>query len=152
MGREELTPKGSIKKTLLALQGFQKARSSPRRHEINEKTDISVSFVENKIKGSKTVESLTFTIAENANASKLDTVSMPRQPQLELELPERNGIAPEMTVFLGKLKQDFGLSVPQVKIVQQHIETNGMAYVEEKIAVVNSEPRPNAAPDFLGSA
>lgn len=152
MGTVELTAKGSIKKTLLALyKDFKKRALLPAVTEINEKTDIFVSFVENKVKGSKTVESLTFTIAENANASKLDAVSIPRQPQLELELPERNGAAPETTVFLGKLKQDFGLSAPQVKIIQQYIETNGMAYLEEKIAVVNSEPRSNAARTFLAA-
>jgi Initiator Replication protein len=152
MGTVELTPKGSVKRTLLALyKDFKKRALLPAVTEINEKTDISICFVENKVKGSKTVESLTFTITENANASKLDAVSIPRQPQLELELPERNGVSPETMVFLGKLKQDFGLGAPQVKTVQQYIETNGMAYVEEKIAVVNSEPRPNAARTFLAA-
>lgn len=152
MGTVELTAKGSIKKTLLALyKDFKKRALLPAVTEINEKTDIFVSFVENKLRGSKTVESLTFTITESANASRLDAVAIPRQPQLELELPERNGIAPEATVFLGKLKQDFGLSAPQIKIIQQYIETNGMAYVEEKIAVVNSEPRSNAARTFLAA-
>jgi len=152
MGTVELTAKGSIKKTLLALyKDFKKRALLPAVTEINEKTDIFVSFVENKLRGSKTVESLTFTITESANASRLDAVAIPRQPQLELELPERNGVAPEATVFLGKLKQDFGLSAPQIKIIQQYIETNGMAYVEEKIAVVNSEPRSNAARTFLAA-
>jgi plasmid replication initiation protein len=152
MGTVELTAKGSIKKTLLTLyKDFKKRALLPAVTEINEKTDIFVSFVENKLRGSKTVESLTFTITESANASRLDAVAIPRQPQLELELPERNGVAPEATVFLGKLKQDFGLSAPQIKIIQQYIETNGMAYVEEKIAVVNSEPRSNAARTFLAA-
>ena len=153
MGTVELTPKGNIKKTLLALyKDFKKRALLPAVTEINEKTDISVSFVENKVKGSKTVESLTFTITESANASKLDAVPIPRQPQLELELAEsRNGIESETAVFLSKLKQDFGLSAPQIKTVEQYIETNGMAYVEEKIAVVNSEPRPNAARTFLAA-
>ncbi|HEY5742732.1 MAG TPA: replication initiation protein [Terrimicrobiaceae bacterium] len=152
MGTVELTAKGSIKKTLLALyKDFKKRALLPAVTEINEKTDIFVSFVENKLRGSKTVESLTFTITESANASRLDAVAIPRQPQLELELPERNGVAPVATVFLGKLKQDFGLSAPQIKIIQQYIETNGMAYVEEKIAVVNSEPRSNAARTFLAA-
>lgn len=84
----------------------------PAVSEINEKTDISVFFVENKVKGSKTVESLTFTITESGNASKLDAVPIPRPPQLELELSERNGIESETVVFLSKLKQDFG-SVPR---------------------------------------
>jgi plasmid replication initiation protein len=150
MGTVELTPKGSIKKTLLALyKDFKKRALLPAVTEINEKTDISVSIVENKVKGSKTVESLTFTITESANASKLDAVPIPRQPQLELELAEsRDGTESETAVFLSKLKQDFGLSAPQIKTVQQYIETNSMAYVEEKIAVVNSEPRPNAARTF----
>src|SRR4029077_11402676 len=73
-------------------------------------------------------------------------------PQLELELAEPNEDAEsEAANFLRKLKEDFGLSAPQVKIIQQYIQTNGMAYVEEKIAVVNSEPRPNAARTFLAA-
>ena len=152
LGTVELTSKGSVKRTLLALyKDFKKRALLPAVTEINEKTDISVSFIENKVKGSKTVESLTFTINENANASKLDAVAIPRQPQLELELAERNGVAPDMGVFLRKLKQDFGLSAPQTKTVQQFIETNGMGYVEEKVAVVNCEARPNAARAFLAA-
>ncbi|HEY5814347.1 MAG TPA: replication initiation protein, partial [Terrimicrobiaceae bacterium] len=136
MGTVELTPKGKIKKTLLALyKDFKKRALLPAVTEINEKTDIFVSFVENKMKGSKTVESLTFTITESANASNLDAVHITRPPQLELELAEsRDGNESEMAVFLRKLKQDFGLSAPQINAVHQYLETNGMAYVEEKIA------------------
>jgi plasmid replication initiation protein len=152
MGTVELTPKGSVKRTLLALyKDFKKRALLPAVTEINEKTDISICFVENKVKGSKTVESLTFTIAESANASKLDAVAIPRQPQLELELPDRNRVASDTDIFLGKLKQDFGLSAPQVKSVQEYIETNGIAYVKEKIAVVDAEPRPNAARTFFAA-
>ena len=153
MGTIELTPKGKINKTLLALyKDFKKRALLPSVAEINEKTDIFVSFVENKIRGAKTVESLTLTITENANASKLESVAIPRPPQLELELAEPNDDAEsEAADFLRKLKEDFGLSAPQVKIIQQYIQTNGMAYIEEKIAVVNSEQRPNAARTFLAA-
>ena len=49
MGTVELTPKGSIKKTLLALyKDFKKRALLPAVTEINEKTDISVSFVKIK--------------------------------------------------------------------------------------------------------
>jgi hypothetical protein len=54
-------------------------------------------------------------------------------------------------VFLRKLKDDFGVSAPQVKTIEQYIQTHGMAYIEEKIAVVNSESRPNAARAFLAA-
>lgn len=153
MGTVELTPKGKIKRTLLApYKDFKKRALLPAVAEINEKTDIFISFVENKISGTKTVESLTFTISESDNASKLDAVPIPRPPQLELALPESSdGAEPETAAFLRKLKQDFGLSAPQVNTVRQYIQNNGMAYVEEKIAVVNSEPRPNAARAFLAA-
>ena len=60
MGTVELTPKGNISKTLLALyKDFKKRALLPAVTEINQKTDISVSFVENKIPGAKAVESLT---------------------------------------------------------------------------------------------
>jgi hypothetical protein len=69
-----------------------------------------------------------------------------------LELPEPNEHAQSgADAFLHKLKDDFGLSAPQVKTIEQYIQTDGMAYVEEKIAVVNSEPRPNAARAFLAA-
>lgn len=153
MGTVELTPKGNISKTLLALyKDFKKRALLPAVTEINQKTDIFVSFVENKVKGAKAVESLTFTISENANASELEAVPIPQAPQLELELPEPNEHGETgADVFLRKLKDDFGLSAPQVKIVEQYIQTHGMAYIEEKIAVVNSESRPNAARAFLAA-
>jgi hypothetical protein len=69
-----------------------------------------------------------------------------------LELPEPNEHSRSgADAFLRKLKDDFGLSAPQVKTIEQYIQTNGMAYIEEKIAVVNSEPRPNAARAFLAA-
>src|ERR1700724_3018069 len=154
MGTVELTSKGNISKTLLALyKDFKKRALLPAVTEINQKTDIFVSFVENKIKGAKTVESLTFTIiSENANASELEAVPIPHAPQLELELPEPNEHTQSgVDEFLRKLKDDFGLSGPQMKTIEQYIQTNGMAYIEEKIAVVNSEPRPNVARAFLGA-
>jgi plasmid replication initiation protein len=153
MGTVELTPKGNISKTLLALyKDFKKRALLPAVTEINQKTDIFVSFVENKVKGAKAVESLTFTISENAKASELEAVPIPQAPQLELELPEPNEHGETSAdVFLRKLKDDFGLSAPQVKTIEQYIQTHGMAYIEEKIAVVNSESRPNAARAFLGA-
>lgn len=153
MGTVELTSKGNISKTLLALyKDFKKRALVSAVTEINQKTDICVSFVENKVKGAKTVESLTFTIGENANASALEAVPIPRTPQLELDLPEPNDDAQSgLDAFLRKLKDDFGLSAPQVKTIEQYIQTNGIAYIEEKIAVVNSEPRPNAARAFLAA-
>jgi plasmid replication initiation protein len=153
MGTVELTPKGNISKTLLALyKDFKKRALLPAVTEINQKTDIFVSFIENKVKGAKAVESLTFTISENAKASELEAVPIPQAPQLELELPEPNEHGETgADVFLRKLKDDFGLSAPQVKTIEQYIQTHGMAYIEEKIAVVNSESRPNAARAFLGA-
>jgi plasmid replication initiation protein len=153
MGTVELTPNGKIKKKHLALyKDFKKRALLPAVTEINEKTDIFVSFVENKIRGTKAVESLTFTLGENVHASKLDAVPIPRPPQMELELMEsRDGTKSETAAYLRKLEQDFGLSAPQVKTVQQYMEANGIDYIEEKIAVVNSEPRPNAARTFLAA-
>jgi len=79
-------------------------------------------------------------------------VPIPQAPQLELELPEPNEHTQSgADVFLRKLKDDFGLSAPQMKTIEQYIQTNGMAYIEEKIAVVNSEPRANAARAFLAA-
>ncbi|MGA8656272.1 MAG: hypothetical protein WB586_08995, partial [Chthoniobacterales bacterium] len=84
--------------------------------------------------------------------SELEAVPIPQFPQLELELPEPNDDAQSgAAAFLRKLKDDFGLSVPQMKTIDRYIQTNGMAYIEEKIAVVNSEQRPNAARTFLAA-
>jgi plasmid replication initiation protein len=153
MGTVELTPKGNISKTLLALyKDFKKRALLPAVTEINQKTDIFVSFIENKIQGAKAVESLTFTISENVNKSELEAVPIPQLPQLELELSEPIDDAQSGAVaFLRKLKDDFGLSAPQMKTIEQYLQTNGMGYIEEKIAVVNSEPRPNAARTFLAA-
>jgi plasmid replication initiation protein len=152
MGTVELTPKGNISKTFLALyKDFKKRALLPAVKEINQKTDICVSFIENKIKG-KAVDSLTFTIGENANASELEAVPLAQVPQLELELPEPDE-DPQAgaTMLLGKLKDDFGLSAPQMKTVEEYVEKHGITYVQEKVAVVNSEPRENAARAFLAA-
>jgi plasmid replication initiation protein len=151
MGTVELTPKGNISKTFLALyKDFKKRALLPAVKEINQKTDISVSFIENK-KG-KAVDSLTFTIGENSKASELETVTLAPEPQLELTLSvpdEENEAA--ATMLLRKIKDEFGLSAPQLKAVEKSMEINGLIYIEEKVAVVNSEPRDNAARTFLAA-
>jgi plasmid replication initiation protein len=154
IGTVELTPRGEIGKTYLArYKDFKKRALLPAVNEINLKTDILLSFVENKTTGGKRVESLTFTFSENSNAANLEAVAIPEPPQLELELPTNlnNDTQPDLTDFLGKLRDEFGLSTLQMVKIEQYIATKGMAYLEEKIAVVNSEPRPNAARAFLAA-
>ena len=53
---------------------------------------------------------------------------IPHAPQLELELPEPNEHTQSgVDEFLRKLKDDFGLSAPQMKTIEQYIQTNGLA-------------------------
>ena len=153
MGTVESTSKGNISKTLLALyKDFKKRALLSAVTEINQRPTFLYPSLKIRSKAPRRSSRSPSPFSENANASELEAVPIPHAPQLELELPEPNEHAQSgVDAFLRKLKDDFGLSAPQMKTIEQYIQTNGMAYIEEKIAVVNSEARPNAARAFLAA-
>ena len=50
-----------------------------------------------------------------------------------------------------KLARDFRLSRKQQQIIAEYCESNGQAYVLQKVEIVSSEPRGNAAKAFLAA-
>src|ERR1700760_2199313 len=50
-----------------------------------------------------------------------------------------------------KLTEEFGLSLPQTRMVWEYLSNQGKGYVLEKANVVRSEPRENLAGSFVKS-
>ena len=153
MGTFEFDPKGKIHKVLLPnYKNFKQRALTPAIDEVNEKTDIRVGYVEKRKAGSKTVESITFSIRENANKLNLDPLPIAKQPQLGFASIEaeadRNS---ELDILVSDIATEFGLSKPQSKTVRQYASEAGIAYVQEKMEIVKSKPRKNAAGAFLAA-
>ncbi len=160
LGAVELNKMGGIKKYLLVPYKNLKARAiDPAVKELNANTEVSISYTEHK--DGKRVVALTFLFRQNSkNAAKLDTMQIPRDAQMELEIelvqkPEQATAEidsdREAALLEAKVQPEFGLSARQLDMVREFIEKKGIEYVREKIAVVDSEPRKNAARTFLAA-
>jgi hypothetical protein len=80
------------------------------------------------------------------------------QMELEIELVQKPAQATaetdsdrEAALLEAKVQPEFGLNARQLDMVREFIEKKGIEYVREKIAVVDSEPRKNAARTFLAA-
>ena len=134
------------KMNLGAYADFKRRAINPAVAEINEKTDLTVSYRELKAKGSKAVERLAFAIRADIG-QQLELVQPSPPPQLEfgLEIPsEHQELVQE---FAGR----YGLNDQQKTAVEKYCSERGEAYVLEKVAIVDQEPRENAARAFLAA-
>jgi len=156
LGATEVNQEGKItKENLAAYKHFKNKAISPSVKEINDKTDISVSFKEEKVKGSKAVAAVTFQIRENLeNLETLRPITLPERPQMELTL-DNSGLVPEITQeqkkLLGALAEEFGLTKSQEVGLSGYVIREGIEYLLEKASIVRSEPRENAARTFLAA-
>jgi plasmid replication initiation protein len=156
LGATEVNQEGKIvKENLAAYKHFKNKAISPAVKEINQKTDISVAYKEEKVKGSKAVASLTFQIRDNLeNLETLRPIALPEKPQMELTL-ERPDQLPEITdeqkALLAGLADEFGLTRSQEAGLSGYVIREGVDYVLEKAAIVRAEPRENAARAFLAA-
>jgi plasmid replication initiation protein len=134
------------KLNLSAYADFKRRAINPAVAEINEKTDLTVSFRELKAKGSKAVERLAFSIRADSS-QQLELVQPSPPPQLEfgLEIPSEHQEL--VQAFAGR----YGLNDQQKTTVEKYCAERGEAYVLEKVAVVDQEPRENAARAFLAA-
>jgi hypothetical protein len=80
------------------------------------------------------------------------------QMELETELVQKPVLATaeidldgEAALLEAKVQPEFGLNALQLDTVRAFIEKKGIEYVRERIAVVDSEPRKNAARTFLAA-
>jgi len=156
LGATEVNQEGKIvKENLAAYKHFKNKAISPAVREINHKTDISVAYKEEKVKGSKAVAALTFQIRHNLeNLETLRPIALPEKPQMELTL-ERPDQLPEVTdeqkALLSGLADEFGLTRSQEAGLGVYVVREGVDYVLEKAAIVRAEPRENAARAFLAA-
>ena len=150
MGALHPAGRGKTKTALGNYADFKRRAVQTAVDEINAKSDIFLSFVEVKARGSKAVESLDFTIAPRANPAGIETLALPVTPQMELEL-EREGDAIEEDRAVGAVKARYGLSEKQAEAVRGYYRRKGAEYVAEKTAVVDSQKRANVAQSLLAA-
>jgi plasmid replication initiation protein len=156
LGATEVNQEGKIvKENLAAYKHFKNKAILPAVKEINEKTDMSVNFKEEKVKGSKAVAALTFQIRENLeNLETLRPITLPEKSQMELTL-DNSGLVPEVTQeqkeLLAALADEFGLTKTQEIGLSGYVIREGIEYVLEKASIVRAEPRENAARTFLAA-
>jgi plasmid replication initiation protein len=134
------------KLNLGAYADFKRRAINPAVAEINEKTDLTVSFRELKAKGSKAVERLAFSIRADSG-QQLELVQPSPPPQLEFGLE----ISSEHQELVQASAERYGLNDQQKTAVEKYCSERGEAYVLEKVAIVDQEPRENAARAFLAA-
>ena len=153
MGAYEIGSNGQIKKELLPnYKNFKQRALTPAIEEVNEKTDLRVHYLENRMAGSKAVESITFSIRENPNKQHLDPLPVPEPPQMEFKALEAEADrSSELDILVADIVTEFGLSKPQSKTVRQYALEGGIQYVQDKMDIVRSKPRKNAAGALLAA-
>jgi plasmid replication initiation protein len=148
MGAAQPSKRGKVVNSLVPYADFKRRAVQPAVEEINEKSDILVGFSEIKIKGSKAVESLAFTIMSKSSSADVELMALPPSPQLQLSLSE-DPDAEERLV--SEVKAKYGLSQVQAEKVRKYVRSKGATFVREKMAVVDREPRPNVARTLLAA-
>ncbi len=148
MGAAQAGKRGKFTTTLVPYADFKRRAVQPAVDEINEKSDLRVSFSEIKVKGSKAVESLSFLVIPKGDADDLDLVSPPLASQLELSLSEASDAEERL---ISEIRAKYGLNQVQSNKVQQYVHDKGLVFVREKMRVVDHEPRPNVARAFLAA-
>ena len=150
LGARELDKNGEITKdSLPAYKNLKQKALTPALDEINEKSDISVSYTEEKQKGSKAIAALNFRIRKNLEtAGKFDEVKLPRKSQMELPL-EQMSLSAEHQAEIARISVEFALNAKRTEALADYISRDGIAYVLEKAEIVRSEPRQNAAEPLL---
>ena len=154
LGATEIDIEGKIiRENLAAYKHFKNKAILPAVKEINAKTDLSVSFAEEKAQGSKAVAGIMFSIKENLeNLETLKPIALPERPQMELSLDPVNAPpADELKPTLAELAMEFGLSRPQENTLQEYVAREGLQYLLEKAEIVRSSPRANAGQTFMAA-
>jgi plasmid replication initiation protein len=111
LGATEVDKDGKIvHESLAAYKHFKNKAILPAIREINAKTDLKVTFVEEKTKGSKAVIGLTFSIAENhENLQSLKPIALPEDAQKYL-FSDPIDISLQNRAKLAELSKEFSPS------------------------------------------
>jgi plasmid replication initiation protein len=154
LGATEVDRDGNIiRENLAAYKHFKNKAILPGVKEINAKTDLSVSFTEEKALGSKAVAGIIFFIKENLeNLETLKPIALPERPQMELSLDPVNAPPPDaVKSTLAELGREFGLSGRQETALQGYVAREGLQYLLDKAEIVRSIPRANAGQAFMAA-
>jgi plasmid replication initiation protein len=146
LGTRQLDKDGKvIEETLAPYKSLKQRAIQPAVDELNEGSDLSVSFSEMRYKGVKTVAALCFRIRPNLKNAEKFGVSSSETSEEDVE------VSGEVQAQLEAIAQEFGLSARQAEALQEYVKRDGLEYVLEKAAVVRSRPRDNAAACFIGA-
>jgi plasmid replication initiation protein len=156
IGATEVDRKGKIVRINLEQYKHFKSRAiAPAVKEINQETDLHVSYTETKFPRSKAVQSITFTIHKNLdNLDKLRPVTLPDRPQLEFPLRATKGeptLEPGAKDALAGIAKEFGLSKTQELALGAYAVRDGLQYLLDKAEIVRSQPRTNSGRAFLAA-
>jgi Initiator Replication protein len=154
LGATEVDNEGKIvRENLAAYKHFKNKAILPAIREINAKTDLIVSFVEEKTQGSKAVAGIMFSIKENLeNLETLKPIALPERPQMELSLDPVDILAQdEVRPTLAELAKEFGLSRSQESDLKGYISREGIEYLLDKAEIVRSSPQENAGKTFMAA-
>jgi plasmid replication initiation protein len=147
IGAEELDEKGKVKKKILPKYGeFHKWALRPAVSEINDRTDLRLSYVEQKVPGTKRVDALLFRIGTNSSAQRL-LAPMPEEMTAQSEFAFSSG-AEE---YLEEIKSRFALSGPQVSRLRAVIAEHGIDYIKAKVDIVTNMEPDNGARALLAA-
>jgi plasmid replication initiation protein len=146
LGANNVTGTSESRGNLAEYADFKRRAIKPAIDEINKKTDLSLGFRELKRPGSKAIDRLVFSI-KSEPAPELEVLQPPPLPQLEFALETQ----PEDQLLLEECMNRYGLSEAQRSTLQNHYAKRGVAYIREKMIVVDQEPRQNAAKAFLAA-
>ena len=132
--------------TLGEYADFKRRAIRPAIDEINKKSDLSIAFREIKRPGSRAIDRLLFSI-KSERRPDLEVLERPAPPQLEFPLETES----EDQLLLRECMNRYGLSESQRSTLENHYAKRGVAYIREKMIVVDQEPRQNAAKAFLAA-
>src|ERR1700730_6972153 len=148
-GPEELDEKGRVKKKILPKYGeFHKWALRPAVKEINDMTDLRLSYVEQKAPGTKRVEALLFRIAVSPRAERL-LAPIPQDIMAQSEFSF--SIDEETSRYLEEIKNSFRLSSPQMSRLRTALGEHELDYIKTKVEVVTRMEPENAARALLAA-
>jgi plasmid replication initiation protein len=153
LGTIEIDADGVItKESLRRYNDFKKVALQPAVREINQKTDIVITFQEIKQPGTKIICAIIFCIGMKEGAEPAFLESQFRfQPELPLEKDVTEEAQDYEAKIVDYIKATYQLNEDQVKKVQGYIVKNGLGYVLDKITLTEHEPRDNTARFFLAA-
>src|SRR5271166_1497694 len=147
LGANNPTGPSESRGNLAEYADFKRRAIKPAIDEINKRTDLSLGFRELKRPGSKAIDRLVFSIRSDP-APELEVLQPPAPPP-QLEFPLETEA--EDQLLLEECMNRYGLSESQRPTLQNYYAKHGVAYIREKMFVVDQEPRQNAAKAFLAA-